>query len=181
MGSAYPRMHIHGLYVQIFKKKNKKKNDRPTDAPNFQAKRASKPFIFLSLIFHIQNLYCTWNLSPSKLVGTWFQNVSIVFIKMVKLNPLRIFTNQFTLTSYTLSNLWILYDKTDDRWSGYLANVFYFSKFIHGHLLYYNALKVAIFINLLGSIFHLIFLFCLFCFVLLCFVLLQCDWKFHTV
>ena len=53
-GSACPRMQhkLHFLCVQIKKKKKKRdeKIDLPTDPPDFQAKRANKPFIFLGLI-----------------------------------------------------------------------------------------------------------------------------------
>ena len=44
--------------VQNFKKK---KQSRPTDPPNFQAKRANKPFIFLGLIpiMHYSFYYIT--------------------------------------------------------------------------------------------------------------------------
>ena len=38
------------LLCPDLKKKKKKKKDRPTDPPNFQAKRANKPFISLVLI-----------------------------------------------------------------------------------------------------------------------------------
>ena len=42
-------MILHFFSVQNLKKKKKKK-DQPTDHPNFQAKRANKPFIFFKAL-----------------------------------------------------------------------------------------------------------------------------------
>ena len=43
-------MTLHFFCVQNLKKKKKKKKDRPADPPDFQLKKANKPFIFLGLI-----------------------------------------------------------------------------------------------------------------------------------
>ena len=46
--NAHTGMVLHFFCIQIF---NGEKKDRPTDLPDFWAKRANKPFIFLGLIF----------------------------------------------------------------------------------------------------------------------------------
>ena len=52
--NAYTRIIQHFSGVQI--KNKKQKNDRPTDPPDFQAKRASKPFIFSGLTIMLMHL-----------------------------------------------------------------------------------------------------------------------------
>ena len=44
------------------KLKKKKKKDQPTDPPNFHAKRANKPFIFLDLSLCEKGMTCSKNL-----------------------------------------------------------------------------------------------------------------------
>ena len=53
--NAHTRFVLHFFCTQILKRKKEKKKDRPTDPPDFRAKRANKPFIFLDLM---QNIPC---------------------------------------------------------------------------------------------------------------------------
>ena len=58
--NAHTWMILHFFCIK------KKKKDRPTDPPNFQAKRANKPFIFrpyfyLSFCTSRVSYYCTFN------------------------------------------------------------------------------------------------------------------------
>ena len=51
--------HIHEWYCISSVSRFKKKKDWPTDPPNFQAKRANKPFIFLGLFLSMSKKFCS--------------------------------------------------------------------------------------------------------------------------
>ena len=49
LGLCMPKNAHTNCISSVSRLKKKKKKDQPTDPPDFQAKRANKPFIFLGL------------------------------------------------------------------------------------------------------------------------------------
>ena len=69
-------MILYFFCVQILKKKKRQKKDQPTNPPNFQAKRANKPFIVLGLIdWNI----ATWQVHIRKVVSISFAIIAFMW------------------------------------------------------------------------------------------------------